>query len=150
MSDNLEHDHDHEPDPAGLGATMNGEAAVEPSAGSYDIPLAPTPEEADKAAQARKCLTAFLVVVETDGTAWATNTIDLNLEAERQPTMGDMYRSCAEVMKDIEAVEITQRTVGMLAQVWPQLQAQQAELDRQNKIANKLMQRGIHVPGRNA
>lgn len=143
-----------EPDPASLAAfnerhaQVNGEASTEAQDGAYDIPAPPSPEEADRAAEARPCLTAFMVVVEEDGTAWATNNIELPVAPSRQPSLGDMYRSCSEVMKDIQTMEITQRTVQTLAQVWPQIAAQQAENERQNKIANKLMQKGIHVPGR--
>jgi len=162
------HDHDHhlghteEPDPAALAAhktrmaqreeqraaEMNGEMPVAPGEASYDIPAPPTPEEIDRQAEARPCLSAFLIVIEEDGTAWSTNNIDMVVAPKRQPSLGDMYRSCAEVMKDIECMETSQRTVQMLAQVWPQIAAQQKEIDRQEKMATKLMQKGIHVPGR--
>lgn len=159
MNDDMEHaETTDEPDPAALAsfqakhpvdeATANGEAAGGPVEASYDIPPPPTPEEAQKAAEARPCLTAFMVVVEADGTAWATNDINLLVDPARPPGMGDMYRSCAEVMKDIEGIEVAQRTVNMLAQVWPQIAANQQEQERQAKIATRLMQKGIHVPGR--
>lgn len=152
MSDDMETT--DEPDPVALEefrarqAASNGEAPVEAQEGLYDIPAPPTPEDAEKAAEARPCLTAFMVVVELDGTAWATNNYSLPLAPERPPSLGDMYRSCAEVMKDIAGMENSQRTVQMLAQLWPQIAAGQAEQERQNKIAAKLMQKGIHVPGR--
>lgn len=159
MNDHPEHDHDHlshteEPDPAALAsferrhAPGNGEAPVEAVEATYEIPAPPTPEEAERKAAARQCLTAFLVVIEDDGSAWATNNIDLVLDPKRPPNMGDMYRASAEVMKDIASMEQTQRTVQMLAQVWPQIAAGQAEAERQQKLAAKLASKGIHVPGR--
>lgn len=121
---------------------LNGEAPVEPQDGpQYDIPPPPNPE-------ARRARTAFLVVVEDDGTSWATNDVNMDMVLERPPTPGDMYRACAEIMKDIAMAETSQRTVQMLAAVWPQIAAQQREMERQSKVAQRLMEKGIHVPGR--
>lgn len=159
MNDHPEHDHVHlettdEPDPAALASFQerqsqsNGEAPVEAQEGSYEIPAPPTPEQAAKAAEARRCLAAFLVVIEEDGAAWATNNIDLVLDPKRPPNLGDMWRACAEVQKDITLMESTQRTVQTLAQAWPQIAANQREQERQAKVAQRLMEKGIHVPGR--
>jgi hypothetical protein len=120
------------------GQELMPEAPVEPQDGhGYDIPPPPNPE-------ARKALTAFLVVVEPDGTSWATNDVNLDLVLERPPTLGDMYRGCAEVSKDIATSEAAQKTVGLMMQA----QAQMAQQMQQEKIAAKLAQKGIRVPGR--
>lgn len=126
MSD---HQHPHE---------MNGEAPVEPQeAPGYEIPPVPAQET-------RRALTAFLVVVEHDGIAWATNDCNLDVVCDRQATLKDMYPACASVMKDIQVTETTERTV----QTMMHMTAQMAEAQRQEKIAQKLMSKGIHVPGR--
>lgn len=118
------------------------EAPVEPGeAHGYDIPPPPSPD-------ARKALTAFLVVVEADGSTWATNDVNLDVVLERPPTPGDMYRGCAEIMKDIAMAETSQRTVQLLAAVFPQMAAQAEEQKRQAKVAQRLIEKGIHVPGR--
>jgi hypothetical protein len=155
VNDDMEHaETTDEPDPAKLEefrerqAASNGEGPVEPQEATYDIPAPRTPEEAERAAQAHPCLAAFLIVMEPNGHAWASNNIDLVLDPSRPADLGDMYRSCAEVMKDVQTTESAERTVQLLAQVWPQISAQQAENERQAKIAQRLMQKGIHVPGR--
>lgn len=127
------------------GQEMPQEAPVGPGDGSgYDMPRPITPEEAARLEDARKALTAFLIVVESDGTSWATNDVNMDLVLERPPTLGDMYRGCAEVMKDIETSEAAQKSVTLMMQA----QAQMAQAMQQDKIARKLAEKGIRVPGR--
>lgn len=124
---------------------LTGEAPVEPQeAPGYDMPTPLTPEQAAALENGRKCLTAFLVVIEPDGTSWATNDVNMDMVLERPPTMGDMYRGCAEVMKDITTTEASQKTVSLMMQA----QAQMAHQMQQEKIAAKLASKGIRVPGR--
>ena len=127
------------------GAGTPPEGPTEPvEAPQYDLPTPMSPDEADRLANARKVLTAFLVVVEPDGTSWATNDVNMDMVLERPPTMGDMYRGCAEVMKDITTSEASQRTVVLMMQATQQVAAQQ----QQDKIAAQLAQKGLRVPGR--
>jgi hypothetical protein len=128
-------------------ANVNGETPGEPQEASYDLPSPPTPEEAEaieRATNARPCATAFLVVIEPDGTAWATSDCNLDVRLSKPANVSDMYRACAEVMKDIAASTTAERTVNMMMQAT----AQMAEQQRQDKIAMKLASKGIHVPGR--
>jgi hypothetical protein len=108
------------------------------------MPTPLTPEQAAALENGRKALTAFLIVVEPDGMAWATNDVNMDLVLERPPMLGDMYRACAEVMKDIETTEASQKTVSLMMQA----QAQMAQQMQQEKIARRLAEKGIRVPGR--
>lgn len=121
--------------------SLPAEAPESPSkASNYDLPTPMTPEQAEP----RKALTAFLVVVEDDGTAWATDDVAMSLALQRPPTVGDMYRASAEVMRDIQASVTAERTTQYMAAMG----AQAAEHQRQDKIARKLAEKGIRVPGR--
>lgn len=122
----------------------NGEAPVEAQEAVYDIPAPPTPEDAERAANARPCMTAFLVVIEPDGTAWATSDCNVDLALNRPASVQDFARGCGDVLRDVEHSMLAERTVNMMLQATQQM----AEVQRQNKIATKLMQKGIHVPGR--
>ena len=127
MSDQHQHD-----------VTGNGETPGEPQeAPGYEMPAPPSGE-------ARRCRTAFLVIVEQDGLSWATNDVNLDVIPERQASFHEMYGSCSQVMRDIEISMQAERTVGMMMQATAQI----AEAQRQDKIAQKLMSKGIHVPGR--
>jgi hypothetical protein len=134
-------DHPHGQHPEEMPAEAPGGPQEAPS---YDLPPPPTPEQAAALENARKALTGFLVVIDVDGTAWATNDINMDLVLERPPMLGDMYRACAEVMKDIETTESAQKTVGLMMQA----QQQMAQQLQQDKIARKLAEKGIRVPGR--
>jgi len=114
----------------------------------YVMPTPISPEDAERIEQARKCLTAFLIVVEPDGTSWATNDVNMDMVLERSPTQGDMYRACAEVMKDIASSETAARTAQLTVSMMMQASAQLAEHQRQEKIATRLAEKGIRVPGR--
>ena len=128
--------------------TVNGEGPVEPVEASYSMPAPLTPEDAERYEKAHRAGTAFLVVIEPDGTSWATPDVNMDVVLARPATPGDMYRACSEVLKDLAATTAAQQAVQLFAQVFPQVQAQYAELERQNKIARKLASQGIHVPGR--
>lgn len=130
----MSQDHPHGEHPQEL----NGEAPVEPQeAPAYDLP---TPQSSE----AQPVLTAFLVVVDRDGTAYGTSDINLDVVLDRPAKVGDMYRAMAECMRDITASVTAERTAQMMLQAT----AQMAEVQRQQKIAAKLQEKGIRVPGR--
>jgi hypothetical protein len=110
----------------------------------YDMPDNPlyTPEE-DGPAE-RPVVTAFLVLVEEDGSALATS--DLNLAAslvlERGATPGDMYRASVEVQKDIQGMEYAHRVQQvMMATAQAVAQAQQDQ--EQHSQVSRLLQQGL-------
>lgn len=93
-------------------------------------------------ATGKPLMTAFLVLVEPDGTSYASNDVNQDIVLARAATTSDMYRAAAEIMKDIQAMETAERTVALSMQAAAGI----AEQQRTAKIAAKLQEKGIHVP----
>lgn len=125
----LEHDHD---------------------AAGYDIQPAADPDEEgvgeDEPDLTPNVLTAFLVIVQPDGAAFATSELEKIVEVvpARQATVVDMRRACQEVVHDVNAMQTAQQTVGLMQQSAQQM----AEQKRSEAIAQKLVSKGIKVPRR--
>lgn len=129
------------PDEADLGPLDDQEAL-------YNIRPAADPDEESEEDEdvAPNALTAFLVIVGPDGAAFATSELAKigEILPARDATVADMRRACQEVVHDVNAMQISQQTVGLMQQSAQQM----AEEARNAKIAQKLQSRNIHVPGR--
>lgn len=110
----------------------------------YDINPAGDPDDEEEIDATPNALTAFLVVVTPDGSAFATSELHKIAEIlpSREATVVDMRRACQEVVFDVNAMQTAQQTVGLMQQQ-AQLMAEEA---RGQKIAQKLATKGIHVP----
>lgn len=71
-------------------------------------------------------MTGFWVVVDFDGTALASNQLDADYRFARPAGVGDMFSACSQVVKDITSMEVSQRTVMLMAQ---QAQMAQQQID---------------------
>lgn len=136
--------------PEEVAATAPDEADDAPQ---YDIQPSTDPDEwpqdevADEPEDVQpNAITAFLVVVGADGSAFATSELAKlgEILPAREATIPDMRRACQEVVHDINAMQTSQQTVGLMQQSAQQL----AEQARNEKIAAKLASKGIQVPGR--
>jgi len=92
--------------------------------------------------EARKeLLTAFVIAVDLDGTAhampWELFEID-KVTLQRDVTPRIMYRSCAEIMMDVQVAETSHTTLQMFKTVGDQMAAAQ----RGQMLAQQVQQRG--------
>jgi hypothetical protein len=122
--------------------------ALDEADGGYDIQPAHDPEdhvhEDEDDEQLPNVLTAFLVIVQPDGAAFATSELSKIGEVvpAREATIIDMRRACQEVVHDVNAMQTAQQTVGLMQQS----AAQMAEEKRNQQIAQKLVSRGVKLP----
>lgn len=86
-------------------------------------------------------LTAFMVVIDTEGAAWAVMEPPPGVCVTVAPTSAHVRRACMELVADINAQAAAEYTVNTLAQ-----QQRQAEMQT-NVVADALAARGI-VPER--
>lgn len=134
--------------PEDVAATAQDEAdsgyeitpAVDPEAHDAD---GHTHEDED---EAPNVLTAFLVIVNPDGAAFATSELNKigEITPAREATIVDMRRACNEVVHDVNAMQTAQHTVALMQQS----AAEMAEQARNAKIAAKLQERGVKLPRR--
>lgn len=92
-----------------------------------------------------EALSAFVIVIELDGTANAMPLAAFDpeqVDLQRDITSRMMYRSCAEIMMDIETVEAAHTTVQMLKTVGELAASQQ----RQQAMTAQLQKRGMRAP----
>lgn len=89
----------------------------------------------------KSVMTAFIVVVDLNGSALATDNLDIldSLDIERSATPDDMYRSLAEIQKDILAQATAMHTVMLMSQQAQQMQSQA----RAQQLAGQVQQRGF-------
>lgn len=130
--------------PEDVAATSLDEAD-EPT--GYDIHPAHDPDDHthdEEEEEAPNVITAFLVIVQPDGSAFATSEIAKigEITPAREATVVDMRRACQEVVHDVNAMQTAQQTVGLMQQS----AAQMAEEQRNAKIAAKLQSKGIQLP----
>lgn len=93
----------------------------------------------------KEILGAFVIAIDLDGTAYACpwegfEADDFVMQREVTPRM--MYRSCAEVMMDIESTETSHMTLQMFKTVGDLMSAQQ----RQQAMERQFAQRGMKPP----
>lgn len=125
------------------------ETPVEGTSG-YDLDgVAPTeePPEEDAPEPEPSLTTAFIVVVDLNGKAMATNdlsVLDDDVVMVRAAELDDIFRACGEVGKDVQMMQQSQHTVFLMQQAALQTQ----EAIRQQKMAASLAKKGIKVPGR--
>ena len=107
--------------------------------------------QAEPGDQREEAVAAFAVVIGTDGTATAlVDHRDLvNFRFQREPSLQDVWRGCAEVAKDVEAMEISMRVLQQQMQVAQQAAKQreaqeiyQQTVGKQGKTGS-----GLHIPG---
>lgn len=98
----------------------------------YSITPAADPDEAGPDA-----LTAFLVVIRQDGSAFATPELNTELTVDHTATLEEMHRGVREVEADIQTARTAQNVVMLMAQ-----QAQAMAMAQQGRT-----QGGLHVPG---
>lgn len=113
----------------------------------YQINPAEDPDEAAPEEDvAPNALTAFLVVVKGDGSAFATADITKigEILPAREATIVDMRRACQEVVHDVNAMQVSQQTVALMQQSAQEM----AEQARSEAIARKLREKGIQVQRR--
>lgn len=103
--------------------------------GKYDIPVPAEPLRAT---------TAFLVVIHPDGTAAAYSDVNMPVVLEREPTLNEMYAGSAQVMKDVQTMQMTQNVVQQVVNAMMQVAQQQMMAAQNQQIANKVM-----APNRN-
>lgn len=113
----------------------------------YDIHPAHDPDDHthdEDEDEAPNVITAFLVIVQPDGSAFATSEIAKigEVTPAREATVVDMRRACQEVVHDVNAMQTAQQTVGLMQQSAQQM----AEEQRNAKIAAKLQSKGIQLP----
>lgn len=99
-------------------------------------------DHTDGVAEKKKLQTAFVVIVDEDGSVQATSELDTSeYEVAREATYGDMRRGCSEVVADINALQSAQNVFAMLDQ---QARAM-AEAQQNAKIVEKLRGKGIEL-----
>lgn len=93
----------------------------------------------------KEVLTVFAIIIDLDGTATAMpmriydEQVRDNITFEVDATSRQMYRSCAEIMMDIEAAETSHLTLQMMKTVGEQAAAAQ----RAAALQQQLAQRGL-------
>lgn len=105
--------------------------------GGYDIPPAPEPT---------KALTAFLIVVGEEGQALAYSDVNMPLKLQREPSLNEMYAACAQVMKDVQILQLAPHVASQTINGMLQAMAQQAQMVADAKIKAKLREKGLRVP----
>lgn len=101
-----------------------------------DITPAQDPDEAKPDA-----LTAFLVVVRPDGSAFATPELDTELTVDHTASLEEMLRALREVESDITTAKTAQNVVMLMAQQ-AQAMAHAQSMAQQGRAPS-----GLHVPG---
>ena len=76
--------------------------------------------------EAHAVVTAFLVIMETDGSIHAEADLDTPLARQRLPHGDDVYAACSVVMRDVEASHTSQVTLVHLQNMTAQMQQQMA------------------------
>lgn len=99
-------------------------------ADGYDIPVPPEP---------LKGTTAFLVVISADGTAAAYADVNMPVVLEREPTLNEMYTGAAQVMKDVQIMQLTQNVVQNVVGGMMQVAQQQMQAVQNQQLAAKVM-----------
>lgn len=93
----------------------------------------------------KEILAAFVVAIDLDGTAYASPLAAFDEDAfiiQREVTPRMMYRSCSEIMLDIQSAETSHQTLQMFKTVGDLMASQQ----RQQAMTQQLQKRGVRVP----
>lgn len=82
--------------------------------------------------------TAYLVIVSADGAVIATHDLaeTAKIRPDRQATPDDIYGSSAVVLKDISAMETSNRTQQAMMQMGAMMQAQAQEASIRRSLTN--------------
>jgi hypothetical protein len=71
--------------------------------------------------ESRKVATAFLVIIEENGGIVCTNEMDPDIELDRVANLNDMFIGCSVTLKDLTALETSQRTAQVMMEVSQQI-----------------------------
>jgi hypothetical protein len=98
-------------------------------------------QEAVPPPKGHQALTAFLVIINHDGQAWAQPDCNFDLVLERQPNTAELYGACAQVQKNVMAAETAARVMNAMdqrAHAMIKAQREQAEAQRQAAEAEQI------------
>lgn len=128
-------------DPA-LNKAFGEESGV--STGYEGITPAADPDEPEDDEPAEPdAATAFIVILQADGSAQISLDLTVPLTVEREATLLDVRRACDELLFNLRNQAAAENTVMLMHQTSQQL----AEQARVAKLQQKLASKGIHVPG---
>lgn len=111
---------------------------IQPAADPDEEPSGEDEEEAEPDA-----VTAFLVVVQADGSAQISTDLGVKLSVLREASLLDVRRACDELLFNLRNQAVSENTVVLLNQFMQQT----AEQARIQKVQQKLASKGIQVPG---
>lgn len=126
---------------AELNKAFSEESGV--STGYEGIQPAPDPDEPDEEEVEPDAATAFIVILQADGSAQISLDLTVPLTVEREATLLDVRRACDELLFNLRNQAAAENTVMLMHQTSQQL----AEQQRVAKLQQKLASKGIHVPG---
>jgi hypothetical protein len=96
----------------------------------------------------QQMMTMFVVVIDAEGGAAAiSNPNDAvldTMEFAREANFNDMYRACGDLMRDIAAMNITQRTMMAFQSMGAQIAQQQQQADIMAAVQRR---GGFNAPG---
>lgn len=81
--------------------------------------------------------TAFLVILDNDGSVMATPDIDIPVIRERLPSGDDVFSAASILVRDITATQTAQNTAQMMHQV---------AMAAQSQMMNQQIAQGLHLP----
>lgn len=128
----------------GLAASFNEGATEAPGAENgqvYDIQPAADPdapeEDAEEEASEPDGVTAFLVIMQADGSAQISTKLDIPLSVLREASLLDVRRACDEILFNLRNQAVSESTVMLMHQTTQQLAEQQRVAKLQQKLASK-------------
>lgn len=101
--------------------------------------LAEKAEQEDEGVPVR---TAFLVLLQDDGSAMAVADLDFKVKRDRIPSQRDMFNAASQIVKDINSIESAHHMVALMQQV----AMQQAQQMQAQQIAEQLQRAGLKRP----
>lgn len=114
-----------------------GYEGITPAADPDEEPTGEDEEEAEPDA-----VTAFIVVVQADGSCQISTDLGIKLSVLRESTLLDVRRACDELLFNLRNQAVSENTVVLMNQFMQQT----AEQARIAKVQQKLASKGINVP----
>ena len=87
-------------------------------------------------------VTAFLVIINEDGTVLVTGDVNTPLRLQRFPSSDEIYSGCAVAQKSIAAQETAARTQQVMMQAAQQMQQQAMQAQQEAQIRQQLAKGG--------
>lgn len=104
-------------------------------------PEAPQPEMPQVVA----AKTAFLVIEMPDGSVTVSPQLDINVMVERPPTIDDVFRASATVVRDVQVEQTAMKAAQHVVNAQMQLGRQIAEAQQNQQILSQMQ--NVPVPG---